>query len=236
MAEQQRNILIVGASSSIGTALIGQFLATGDRLVATFHAHRPDEPPPGLTWAELDVTAPASRAAMVSSAIAPLGRLDVVVLLPGLLPGKNLPAYEPALADRVMAVNFTGPALLLQLLLPHLGQGSNIVFMSSVAGQRGSFDPFYAAAKGAVLPFVKSMARALGPRTTVNALAPALIADTSMYHDMAPEVRANHKAQTPTGDFVQIADLAAQIHAICQPQWRSLNGACIDLNGGAYLR
>ena len=236
MTDQRRNILIVGASSSVGTAVIDRFLATGDRVTATFNANRPDYTAPGLTWVELDVTASASRDTMVNAAVAPLGQLDVVVLLAGLLPGKNLPAYGPALADRVLAVNFTGPALLLQLLLPHLGEGSSIVFMSSVAGQRGSFDPFYAAAKGAVLPFVKSMARALGPRTTVNAIAPALIADSSMYHDMAPDVRANHRAQTPTGDFVQIADLAAQIHAITQPHWRSLNGACIDLNGGAYLR
>ncbi|MHA1565637.1 MAG: SDR family NAD(P)-dependent oxidoreductase [Alphaproteobacteria bacterium] len=236
MADQQRNILIVGASSSIGTAVIDQFLATGDRVTATFKTRRPDYAAPSLTWVELDVTAADSRSAMVNGALASIGQLDVVVLLAGLLPGKNLPAYQPRLADQVLAVNFTGPALLLQLLLPHLGEGSSIVFMSSVAGQRGSFDPFYAAAKGAVLPFVKSMARALGPRTTINAIAPALIADTSMYHDMAPEVRANHQAQTPTGDFVQIADLAAQIHAITQPNWRSLNGACIDLNGGAYLR
>ncbi len=236
MTASQRNILIVGASSSIGAAVIDRFLTAGDRVVATYNANRPEHTAPRLGWAQLDVTAGPARDALVNTVIAPLGKLDVVLLLSGLLPGKNLAAYDPALADRVLAVNFTGPALLLQQLLPHLGEGSNIVFMASVAGQRGSYDPFYAAAKGAVLPFVKSMARALGPQTRINAIAPALIADTAMYHDMAPETRANHQAQTPTGDFVRIGDLAAQIHAITQPHWRSLNGACIDLNGGSYLR
>lgn len=236
MTKTPRNVLIVGASSSVGAAVIDRFLTAGDRVVATYNANRPDHTAPALSWVGLDVTAGPSRDALVSDTIAPLGRLDVVLLLSGLLPGKNLAEYQPDLADQVLAVNFTGPALLLQQLLPHLGEGSNIVFMASVAGQRGSYDPFYAAAKGAVLPFVKSMARALGARTRVNAIAPALIADTTMFHDMAPEVRANHQAQTPTGDFVHISDLAAQIHEITQPHWRSLNGACIDLNGGAYLR
>ncbi len=236
MTKSQRNVLIVGASSSVGTAVVDRFLASGDRVIATYNAHRPEYTAPGVQWVKLDVTAETERDALVGEIVAPLGGLDAVLLLSGLLPGNSLAEYQPALADRVLAVNFTGPALLVQGLLPHLAAGSSIIFMASISGQRGSYDPFYAAAKGAVLPFVKSLARALGSHTRVNAIAPALIADSTMYDDMAAELRANHRAQTPTGDFVRIADLAVQLHEITQPHWRSLNGACIDLNGGAYLR
>lgn len=231
-----RNVLLVGGSSSIGPNIVGRYTAAGDRVIATYHSHPPVAGPPGAaTYVKADVTDPADRAALAATA-ADLGGLDVVLLFAGLLPGENLPAYDAALAERVLDVNFTGQALLLQALLPHLHDPSSVLVMSSVSAQRGSYDPFYAAAKAAVLGFVKSMARALAPATRVNAIAPALIAGSAMHDAMAPQIRDGHRGQTPTGEFVAIADLAAQVFDLTQPHWRNLNGACIDLNGGAYLR
>ncbi len=230
-----RNVLLVGGSSSIGPAIVDRYSAAGDHVTATYHSHPPANPSATAAYIQADITDPQDRAAL-TTAVADRGGLDVVLLFAGLLPGNNLPAYDPALAERVVDVNFTGQALLLQALLPHLRDPSSVLVMSSVSGQRGSFDPFYAAAKAAVLGFVKSMARALAPATRVNAIAPALIADSAMHDAMAPEIREGHRGQTPTGEFVAIADLAAQVFDLTQPHWRNLNGACIDLNGGAYVR
>ncbi len=229
-----RRILLVGGSSSIGDAIVRRFTDAGDRVIATYH-NTPPVARSAADYLRADVTDAADRAAIVQRA-AGAGGVDVVLLFAGLLPGTNLPAYDPDQADRVMTVNFTGQALLLQGLMPHLRDRSSVLMMSSISAQRGSFDPFYAAAKAAVGGFVKSMARALAPATRVNAVAPALIAESAMYEAMAPQIRDNHRSQTPMAAFVGIADLAGVVFDLSQPQWRSLNGACIDLNGGAYLR
>src|SRR5258707_5022801 len=83
--------------------------------------------------------------------------------------------------DRLFAVNVRAPYFLVQQLLPVLGDGSNVIFVSSlvarsVAGTIGA----YAATKVAIDTLVKHFAAALGPRgIRVNAVAPGVV-DTEM--------------------------------------------------------
>lgn len=238
----QRNVLIAGASSSIGVPVTKRFVGAGDAVLATYFTHRSkfsgllSGGEGELAVAQLDITNADSRGRFVREEVPAFAPLDVVLLLAGYLPGKSLADYDDAKIEPVMAINFVGQALLLKQLLPLLNQDCHVIMMSSIAAQRGSYDPLYAAAKGAVLPFVKSMVRALAGKARINAVAPALIEGSTMYDDMAPEIRANHRSSTPTGKLVQTEDLASQLFDLCQPHWRSLNGACIDLNGGQYLR
>jgi 3-oxoacyl-[acyl-carrier protein] reductase len=238
----QRNVLIAGASSSIGIPVTERFVGAGDAVLATYFTGGSkfsallSGGKGVLTVAQLDVTSEDSRERFVREDVPAFAPLDVVLLLAGYLPGESLADYDTAKVEPVMAINFVGQALLLKQLLPRLGQDSHVIMMSSIAAQRGSYDPLYAAAKGAVLPFVKSMVRALAGKARINAVAPALIEGSTMYDDMAPEIRANHRSSTPTSRLVQIEDLAAQLFDLCQPHWHNLNGACIDLNGGQDMR
>jgi hypothetical protein len=43
-------------------------------------------------------------------------------------------------------------------------------------------------------------------------------------------------AQTNSGKLLNEEDLAKIIFDLCQDHWNHLNGACIDLNGGQYVR
>ena len=45
-----------------------------------------------------------------------------------------------------------------------------------------------------------------------------------------------HKKQIFSGNLLDKDDLAKIIFDLCQDHWGHLNGACIDLNGGQYLR
>jgi len=45
-----------------------------------------------------------------------------------------------------------------------------------------------------------------------------------------------HKAQINSGKLLNEEDLAKIIFDLCQDHWNHLNGACIDLNGGQYVR
>src|SRR5260370_5682833 len=88
----------------------------------------------------------------------------------------------------VFATNVRSPFFLVQHLLPVLGEGSNIVLLSSatartVVGKPGLENPSilaYASTKGAIETLVKHWAAILGPRgIRVNAVAPGVI-DTDM--------------------------------------------------------
>ena len=173
------NVLIVGGSSSLGLAITAAFLEAGHRVVATSRCPPRANERGDLQWAELDLADAASVRKFAPANLADFGPLDAAVLLAGILPGLSLEDYEDAQIDHLMTVNFTGQARLTKALLPYMKPGSQIIMMSSISGEKGSYDPMYAASKAAIIGFTKSLASWLAPTVRVNALAPGLIEDST---------------------------------------------------------
>lgn len=223
-------LAIIGGSSSIGRAVIGLCAARGDDLLATWSQHQLS-PAPGLEVARLDLRDPASldRFAAVVRA---RGKLDAVLLLSALLPGKTLAEYDLALMQEVMTVNVTAQARLIQLLLPEMASGGQMLLMSSVSGRQGSHDPLYAASKAALLGLTRSLAAAHGRDVRFNCLAPSLVEGSAMCRAMSEERQAFHRASSSTGALLELGELARVIVDLTGPHWRQLNGATLDLGGG----
>jgi 3-oxoacyl-[acyl-carrier protein] reductase len=229
------DVLIVGASSSVGLAMTGAFFQAGHRVLATSR-HPPEEGMGAVVqWAALDLADSDSIHRFTVENLPDFGLLDVAIFLAGILPGLCLEQYEDAQIDHVMTVNFTGQARLTKALLPHMKSGSQIIVMSSISGERGSYDPIYAASKAAIIGFVKSLAIWLAPRVRVNALAPALIAGSTMFDEMKPDRRAYHAQKTPTQRLTTIDELAELTVQLCGPAWANLNGQVIGINGGSHV-
>ncbi len=111
-------ILVTGASSGIGAATAAALRERGDEVIEL------DVRPRG-TALGCDL-GDANDVARVADAIAaPLDGIAHVAGVPGTLP-----------PERVLAINFLGPRLLSQLLLPKLAGGAAVVFVSSLASQR----------------------------------------------------------------------------------------------------
>jgi len=115
-------------------------------------------------------------------------RLDVLVLNAGISKAARIADYTVEDFDSLFDTNVRGPFFLVQQLLPVLGEGSNVVVVSSlvarsVVGKAGHETPSilaYASTKGALETLVKNWAAILGPRgIRVNAVAPGVI-DTDM--------------------------------------------------------
>lgn len=230
-----RRVLVIGASASLGPCLVEGFSALGDQVLATTRSGVLTGARDAVRVEPLDLLDPASLDRLVGFVLPSFGALDVAVFLAGTLPGKSLAAYDDTLMHQVMSSNFTAQAALLRRLLPHFNPGAQVWMMSSVSGDRGSFDPIYAASKAALVAFVKSLATWLAPGLRVNALAPALIDGSAMFEAMAPERRNHHLASTPTGRLSTPAELAGVIVNLCEPVWANLNGQVIRINGGAHV-
>lgn len=172
---------------------------------------------------------------VVRESVVNFGAIDVALFLSGILPGKPLKDYDDELVQEVMNINFIGQVAFLRRLMPHLSKGASILFVSSIAGDRGSYDPIYAASKAAQNALVKSLATWLAPGIRVNAIAPALISDSRMFQMMEPERRQHHLSQTPTNKLTTKEEVASVIFDLCGPAWSNLNGQVIGLNGGVYV-
>jgi 3-oxoacyl-[acyl-carrier protein] reductase len=233
---KEKNVLVIGASSSIGQSVVEGFLSRGAKLLATVHEKKPRELyQQGVTVATLDLTNLASIEQFCSMCLSDFGKLDVVIFLSGILPGRGLDNYDDELIQEVMSINFTGQAALLRRLLPNMSPRSLVLMLSSISGERGSFDPIYAAAKSAQIGFVKSMATWLAPNIRFNAIAPALIENSTMYNNMTPERREHHLKQTPTGRLSTAEDVSGVILSLCDPAWSNVNGQVIRINGGLHV-
>ncbi len=234
-SNDHRRVLLVGVSSCFGPELAQRFVAGGAQLLATTRSGSAHGLPEGVLLAPLDLTQTQSLDAFANEVVPRFGSLDVVVFMAGLLPGKTLAAYDDELQQAVLAVNFGGQAALLRRLLPSLAHGAQVWMVSSISGERGSFDPVYAASKAALIGFVKSLATWLAPGLRANALAPALIEGSRMHAQMAPQRREYHRSTTPTGRLTTPQEVAAALFELCGPAWANLNGQVIRINGGAHV-
>ncbi len=231
-----KNVLIVGASSSVGIEISSYFRTCLMSVIATYSSSPSKvagEFPEAL---HLDLTSDESIRAFRSRLNKTVKTLDIIIFLPAVLLGKKLSEYGYLEIDHVMSVNVSGQLKLIQELLPLLHSDSRLLLFSSISGQRGSFDSVYAASKGATLALVKSLIRELPSGARINAIAPGLIQDSEMFKKMEIERRKYHKDQIPSGELLNSQDLAKIVFDLCQDHWRHLNGACIDLNGGQYVR
>lgn len=229
------NIIIVGGSSSIGNSIISRFHSSSNRIIASYFSKQCIKSGKNIHPLRLDLKKNKSIENFIKEVQAIVSHVDTAIFLAGILPGKNLKEYNLADIEKVMTVNFTGQAKVIKGLLPLFDSDSQIIMISSISAQRGSYDPIYAASKGAILSFVKSLAVGLNG-VRVNAIAPGLIEDSTMYNEMPADRRGVHRQQIPRKELLHMSDLANIIYDISKSHWKHLNGACIDLNAGQYVR
>lgn len=236
MKENKKNVLIVGASSSLGPLIIEKFLAENYSVIATYNSkpsnNKSDD---RITSLEVDLLSEDSLTKNFEIEINSFSEINLVIFLSGILPGLSLEDYNYKLMKKVMGVNFIGQAEVLRCLRPKLADGSSILFLSSISGSRGSFDPIYAASKSAQNAFIKSLVEWLSPNIRINSLAPGLIEGTSMFNEMSEERREYHRSLSPTKKLTTKKDIADIIYNLNEPLWKNLNGQVIHLNGGSYV-
>lgn len=116
-------------------------------------------------------------------------------------------------------------------------RGARIVLIDSTAGQRGEpMHADYAASKGAMISFVKSMAVELAPYDiTVNAVAPGWV-DTEMCAvPFADGGRERIATGIPVGRVATPDDIAFPVVSLCFDGARHVTGEVVNVNGGSVL-
>lgn len=115
--------------------------------------------------------------------------------------------------------------------------GGRMIFVSSTAGQRGEAGHAdYAASKGAMISFVKSLAVELGPRDiTVNCVAPGWVDTQAVVRPFAGEGRSRIEAAIPLGRVASPSDIAGPILFLASPLARHVTGEVLNVNGGSVL-
>ena len=230
----KRKILIIGASSSMGQEIMREFLLNGDQVLASYNSNKIKFSGLGknnLHTLKLDINCADSQKLFVNS-IKKFGKIDVAVFLPAILLGKSLQDYVDDEIKEVIDTNFSSQISLLQKLMRLFSKKASVILMSSISGQRGSYDPIYSASKAAQIGFIKSVALWEGSKIRINGIAPSLVENSSMFDEMATKRQKYHISQSPTGKLTSKNELARIVFDISGESWSNVNGQIISVNGG----
>ena len=176
---------------------------------------------------------------LIDSAADRYGGLDIVVNNAGIWKEAAVEKMEPAQWRETIDANLLGVFLCCRAAIPHLKSrgGGRIVNVSSTAGQRGeAFHAHYAASKGALHSFTKSLAVELAPHgVTANCVAPGWT-DTDMCEEpFRGDGRRRIEATIPLGRVGRPGEIAAAILFLASPLAGYITGEVLNVNGGSVL-
>lgn|SRR5690606_15839900 len=243
-----KRALVTGGSRGVGRATALLLARAGADVGITYRARREEaeavvadiERLGRRAWAEGgDLTDPEFVERVFGRVDAIFDGLDVFVGNAGIWPPDHVPIerMEPEQWRRTLALNLDSVIRCTQEAARRLGPGGRIVLIGSTAGQRGEAGHAdYAASKGAVMSFVKSVAVELAPRDiTVNCVAPGWI-DTEMCEEpFSGGGRARIEAGIPLGRVASAEDVAGPIVFLCSRLARHVTGEVLNVNGGSVL-
>jgi 3-oxoacyl-[acyl-carrier protein] reductase len=188
-----------------------------------------------------DLGEPATAARAVAATVQALGGLDFLIVNHGVWPPADtaLARMTDAQWESTRRANYDSVFYVCRAAVPALAVGGTIVLVASTAGQRGeAFHADYAASKGAVIAFTKSLAVELAPRITVNCVAPGWV-ETEMsaepYARDGGEGRRAIERTIPLGRVASAEDIAGPIVFLCSPLARHITGEILNVNGGSVL-
>jgi 3-oxoacyl-[acyl-carrier protein] reductase len=174
----------------------------------------------------------------VEQAVSQMGKIDILVNNAGITKDGLLIRMKKEDWDAVLAVNLTGVFNCTKVIsaLMMKQRSGKIINIASIVGEMGNFGQAnYAASKGGVIAFTKTMARELASRNiTVNAVAPGFI-ETAMTDKLSAEVKQAMLAQIPLGKMGTPEDVANAVVFLSSPAADYITGQVINVNGGMLM-
>ena len=240
--------LVTGASRGLGRATAARLAEAGSRVIVHYSANhdaadalvseiRAKGGQADAVGGDLAAIDGAHKLADAVKALG-IGKLDILVNNAGVAQFAPLTDQTVEDFDRHFAINVRAPYFLTQQLLPLLGEGSSVIFLSSVVA-RAAFDgaSAYSATKGAIEVLTRNFAKELGPRgIRVNAIAPGVI-ETDMAQDFVgtEESRGHVKDLQALKRIGQPDDIADAVLFLASDQSRWVDGRSIEVSGGSLL-
>ena len=182
-----------------------------------------------------DVTDPAQVAQMMDRVEKEGGRLDILINNVGMIKDGFLMLMGEGDWGDVLKTNLTSVyhccrSAVRKMIPNKQGKIVNIASVSGIVGTAGQVN--YAAAKGGVIAFTKSLARELGPfNIQVNAVAPGLI-ETDMVAQMPPERVEAIVKSTALNRMGRPEEVAWAVLFLASPWSDYITGQTIAVDGG----
>ena len=242
--------LVTGASRGIGRAIALKLASLGSSVAVNYVAIEASNKADAdnvvesvirlggeAMSVEADIRNGAEVKAMVEQVTDKWGNIDILVNNAGINRDTLLLRMSDDAWDDVINTNLRGAYLCSKFAVRHMmrQEWGRIISISSVVGRVGNAGQSnYAAAKGGIVAFTKSIAREMGSRNiTANAVAPGFIV-TEMTNKLPPERRESMLAMIPLQRLGQPEDVAELVGFLATERAGYITGQVITIDGGAF--
>jgi 3-oxoacyl-[acyl-carrier protein] reductase len=246
-----QRVLVTGASSGIGRAIALAAARGGADVALTYRTNLDGARDTERAIASLgrramvlqfDAMDDRSMSVLGRAARNALGRIDVWVNNAGadILTGSAAALTAPEKLDLLLRVDLRGTMLASWQAAEILGAqeaGGVIINMSwdhALTGMAGINPQMFAAVKGGVLAFSKSLARSVAPKVRVNVVAPGWI-ETSFGTGLDEATRAEIAEETPLKRWGTPDDIANAVIFLASPAAAFVTGHTLVVGGGTVM-
>jgi 3-oxoacyl-[acyl-carrier protein] reductase len=238
--------LVTGASRGLGKAIALKLSSLGSRVAVNYREREVEansvvEAITGqgreAIAIKADVADGKAVRAMMQQVTDKWGKIDILVNNAGINRDTLLLRMPDEVWDDVINTNLRGAYLctkfaLRSMVTQHWGRIISIASVAGIAGNAGQSN--YAASKGGLIAFTKSIAREVGSRNiTANAIAPGFIT-TEMTDRLSQERKDAILEMIPLNRFGTPSDIAELVAFLASERASYITGQVISIDGGIF--
>lgn len=234
--------LVTGASRGIGRSCAIALAKDGYRVAIHYRSGREgaealQKELPGSEIFAADISQPEQCTDLIKSVKEKMGRIDTLVNNAGMCVDQVLTFAKPDDFDALLNANVRSVFLLSKAASRHMikQKGGRIINITSVVGHSGNGgQSMYAATKGAIGAFTKSIAVDLaGFNILANCVAPGFI-DTDMTNTLPAEVKEKILQLIPLKRLGRPEEVADAVSFLASDKATFITGSTIHVNGGQW--
>lgn len=210
-----KRVLLFGSTGSIGSFLKNKLSECGYEVITSSRKN---------SDIDYDFFNPSETRAFEK-----IKNLDAVIFAQGINPSISFEDINEEHFLRMFQLNVIGPTYILKSIKPFLNKNASIIFFSSIASKKGSYDPAYASAKSSLNGLMNTLTNKLNNQR-VNILSLGLVEGSRVEKQMTDDFKENHKKKMFQGNLIKVENIASLvIHLI---ENNNINNSEINLDGG----
>jgi 3-oxoacyl-[acyl-carrier protein] reductase len=243
-----KSVLITGGSRGIGAACVKLFTEAGATVHFTFKTNIEAAnklvlrigKKKKIYFYKMDFSNEVNLEQRITEFVSKIKKVDILVNNAGIWEYGEADKMSLRDWNRTMQANLTSMFLVTKHVIPLMKKNKfgRIINISSTAGQRGeAFHSHYAASKGAMITYTKSLATEIGKfNITVNSVAPGWV-DTEMFKEVFSDKKYKEKVrlEIPVQRIASAEDIAGPVVFLASDLARHINGEILNVNGGSVL-